>query len=106
MWFEFNDNIVRPFNPEKLPEEAFGSDHHNEYTRSERRKNSYILIYDRSQLYNDRDIRIEKTLHPPAYRYCDKSLQEIKRENENISQRRILFSNGMLQFFSELLNHI
>jgi ubiquitin C-terminal hydrolase len=19
MWFEFNDNIVRPFNPEKLP---------------------------------------------------------------------------------------
>ena len=58
-WFEFNDNVVKPFNPERLPEEAFGVDSQAEYIRNDRRKNSYILIYDRNNLYNERNVRVE-----------------------------------------------
>ena len=54
--FEFNDSVVRSVDPERLPDEAFGAD--TETGRSERRRNSYILIYDRNNLYNERNVRV------------------------------------------------
>mgnify|MGYP003642646911 CR=1 FL=1 len=56
-WYEFNDDIVRPFNAEALPRECFGGTEtvlqYNEYTKSRVRKtvpvtrNAYMLIYER-----------------------------------------------------------
>ena len=55
-WFEFNDSRVNPFDPKKIPEEAFGDpndrsaskriDMHSENLMKE--NNAYILFYERS----------------------------------------------------------
>ena len=77
-----------------------------EYSRSDRRKNSYILIYDRSHLYNERSVRVDPEVRQPHYRHCEKALLEIKHQNENLSQRRIMFVKSMLDFFQELLKQV
>jgi len=58
-WFEFNDEVVRPFNVENLTQECFGGQEtvsqYNEKTKNYVRKNvpitrnAYMLIYERKQ---------------------------------------------------------
>ncbi len=67
VWFEFNDTLVSNFNPENIPNVAFGgedpdfevnlSQHQHDIALQQiiseqgkvKTKNAYILIYERSQ---------------------------------------------------------
>lgn len=74
-WFEFNDTLVREFDPAEIPEETFGGDDANltnNITEMQAQKNgqvdqamiqamrqfktkiknAYVLIYDRQELYD------------------------------------------------------
>ena len=74
-WFEFNDTIVRDFDPSEIPEEAFGGDDANLTSNivemqqqkggqvdqaminamrqfKTKIKNAYVLIYDRHEVYD------------------------------------------------------
>eukprot|EP01022_Parablepharisma_sp_SALTPOND_P032448 TRINITY_DN845_c0_g2_i1.p1 TRINITY_DN845_c0_g2~~TRINITY_DN845_c0_g2_i1.p1 ORF type:complete len:2060 (+),score=156.24 TRINITY_DN845_c0_g2_i1:5530-11709(+) len=50
-WFEFNDNIVSPFDPDKIKEEAFGGEEKWEEAgkrrKSEKISNAYMLFYEK-----------------------------------------------------------
>jgi ubiquitin carboxyl-terminal hydrolase 34 len=62
-WFEFNDTLVTPFDPAKIPSETFGGEDefaewvdlaHTQKRTVKRQKthNAYILIYERKSLAN------------------------------------------------------
>jgi len=46
-WFEFNDNIVRPFDPKYIEDECFGGV--DGRTGTEKSRSAYILFYDRKK---------------------------------------------------------
>ena len=56
-WYTFNDNIVFPYDPNRLPEDTFGDDSSRGRERS---SNAYVLIYDRKHKFNSKQ-EIEKT---------------------------------------------
>ena len=66
-WYEFYDTSVRDYNPEKLPEDAFGgklkqdqkiTSDDKQHVQNEKLHNAYILIYER-QDYIDHEKLIE-----------------------------------------------
>eukprot|EP01138_Halocafeteria_seosinensis_P000815 gb/GECG01000836.1/.p1 GENE.gb/GECG01000836.1/~~gb/GECG01000836.1/.p1 ORF type:complete len:3386 (+),score=415.52 gb/GECG01000836.1/:1-10158(+) len=55
-WYEFNDSIIRPFDPSKLEEETFGGSSDSMYLStswatdsmmSDSSRNAYLLVYDK-----------------------------------------------------------
>jgi len=61
-WFEFNDTIVRDYDPANLPEDAFGGKLKHEqkiisggrqHIQSEKLHSAYILIYEREQFIDN-----------------------------------------------------
>jgi len=64
-WFEFNDNIVRPFDPKDLSSEAFGGEEKlnignigNAKDIREKSRNAYLLFYERKQYFDKKLQRI------------------------------------------------
>lgn len=68
-WYEFNDTLVREFDPAELPAEAFGGEERWTYlnastaaqptpvptsTMREKFKNAYLLFYERKSSYQPR----------------------------------------------------
>lgn len=59
-WYEFNDDLVIPFDIEELDEKTFGGETEiyftdengeQEHAKTEKTANAYMLVYERKQLY-------------------------------------------------------
>jgi len=77
-WIEFNDTLVREFDPKELATEAFGGEEKLSYknfggqevsANREKYRNAYMLFYERETLYKPRtngDDPLEELESPPA----------------------------------------
>lgn len=109
-WYEFNDTVVRRFDPNDIPDEAFGGEEKfmlqtssgNTAMNKSKIKNAYILIYERKKLYKyskeedalkDLQFRFEK---PPQV------FDDVKEENEKYWRCKSSFSSEYFDFINDL----
>lgn len=64
----------------------------------QKRKSSYVLIYDRKQMYAGSE-KMHSTPHEPIYRHCEELVEAVRLENERKSQQRMFFSKDIMDFF-------
>lgn len=53
LWYEFNDILVKQFDFNDLPAEAFGSDDKSGKSIMNRSKNAYMVFYERKVYFDD-----------------------------------------------------
>ncbi|CAG9317591.1 USP34_6 [Blepharisma stoltei] len=115
-WNEFNDTIVRPFNPEDIPNEAFGGEEKwsfsssyssNSTTNREKYRNAYLLFYEREKFYskqsNEDDTIIPLTTITSQGEVKD--FEEVKEENERYWRCKSSFSTDYFDFITRLLKY-
>ena len=72
-WYEFNDRLVIPFNPDNIPNECFGgvetvTNSHGIQSSRMRENNAYLLVYEREEYLsagtrNKFDLTLSKEIH-------------------------------------------
>ena len=112
-WYEFNDTLVKEFNPEDIPAEAFGGEEKWSYPTTygtsisssrERFRNAYLLFYERSVAYMP--AKEEENLKPITLHEVQgdfKDFQEVKEENERYWRCRSSFTTEYFDFVYRLL---
>jgi hypothetical protein len=100
-WISFNDSIVDVFDPRLIPDECFGGEetvtHRNHYYnhsseyKTERRRNAYLLFYDRV------DRKWDSKLEIPA-----DILDEVCQDNVKYWKDRYLKESAYCDFISRL----
>lgn len=115
-WNEFNDRIVRPFNPEDIPNEAFGGEEKWSFSAStwsssasnrEKYRNAYLLLYERDTAYIKQTSEDESLLplNTSISQGVIKDFEEVKDENERYWRCKSSFSSEYFDFISRLLKH-
>lgn len=114
-WFEFNDNIVRPFYIRDLADEAFGGEEKMtgnlgslSKSAKEKHRNAYLLFYERVAYFDDAGKPIKSLLMnensenqaldvmPP------KILQEIRADNYKFQMTKYMFDRD----YSDLIQRV
>jgi ubiquitin carboxyl-terminal hydrolase 9/24 len=119
-WYEFNDTLVRPFDPEDFPSEAFGGEErwsstaystgsttYNTGSRSalvEKYRNAYLLFYERKGVYRPRNTDEDRIssmrLDDIEGEYTE--FKQVKEENERYWRCRSSFSPEYIEFVLDL----
>ncbi|CAG9315438.1 USP34_5 [Blepharisma stoltei] len=115
-WFEFNDTVVREFDPEDIPNEAFGGEEKWSYSSSsfssssttnnrEKYRNAYLLIYERSNAYAIKNSSEDPLISLSLDRHDGeiKEFHEVKDENERYWRCKSSFSPEYCDFVLKLL---
>jgi ubiquitin carboxyl-terminal hydrolase 9/24 len=108
-WIEFNDSLVKGFNPDDIPSEAFGGQERwpsNAATpMKEKFRNAYMLVYERQVFFSAPDN--EGSVHLIAKQtteQTDTSLSvKVRKSNERLLRCLDIFSPEYLEFVHQLL---
>lgn len=105
-WHEYNDTIVREFNPDDLPEEAFGGEYSG-YDAKEKIKNAYMLIYERENKreppYQEQPEQAQEGFGGEAEAAQGAVREEIMEENREQKIQNILFSGEYSRFVNQVV---
>ena len=106
-WFEFNDTLIKKFDINELPFEAFGGEDKSmmEYSQSIREKshNAYLLFYERNKIYDENCEEIDSLLSNNEFTSENSdSLEFIKADNLKYHINKILLDHGFELFFYEM----
>lgn len=129
-WFEFNDSIVRPFDPKDIPEEAFGGEEEvdsdvdeGKEVRREKVRNAYVLLYEREvkldpaalEKYKQEEKEVEAE---DISKIFNRMVQEerkveikipealdsvVSKDNKNFWIAQYTFNKDYLEFIADLL---
>ena len=120
-WFEFNDNIVRPFDLRDLPQEAFGGEEKlnienmgNAKEVKERSRNAYLLFYEREAYFDENANKVSTMLVGEQNREVRSSnenmsakiLKEIKEDNYKFHVTKYLWDRDYGDFVFKLLEQL
>ncbi|KRX04991.1 hypothetical protein PPERSA_06625 [Pseudocohnilembus persalinus] len=131
-WYEFNDNIVKPFDPTDIPNEAFGGEekwryYGNTSENKEKCRNAYILFYDRIETYeeeennqdsdekdkNKMDEEVqnpqnkkkldENQIQQQIDKYCKNFRTELRDKNKKHHSHMFVFNEDYFDFVQKLI---
>lgn len=118
-WFEFNDNIVRPFDLRDLPQEAFGGEEKlnienmgNAKEVKERSRNAYLLFYEREAYFDDNANKVptmligEQNREVRSENMSAKILKEIKEDNYKFHVTKYLWDREYGDYVFKLLEQL
>jgi ubiquitin carboxyl-terminal hydrolase 9/24 len=107
-WIEFNDKLVKDFDPSDIPSEAFGGEERWSWGNTslssmrEKFRNAYMLVYERDTFFDPKvpeDEGALKLLVRPKTTKTDDSLNVCVREdNERLWRCKSSFSTEYLDF--------
>ncbi|KAL4505333.1 hypothetical protein ABPG72_002395 [Tetrahymena utriculariae] len=118
-WLEFNDTIVRPFDVNDLPSEAFGGESDlsfnngnqsmnlNNKMQNVNNKNAYLLFYERDVFFDSEGkptpcILDQNLIQNPT----NLTKENIVLENKKLHLNKYLFSYEMIEYTQKLLEII
>ena len=118
-WLEFNDNIVRPFDPKDLASEAYGGEEKlnignigNTKGIKEKARNAYLLFYQRDQYFDENGQPVEsmrvseqKADMNKVENMSPEILEEIKEDNFKFQMTKYIFDKDYGDFVYQMLKN-
>ena len=116
-WYEFNDTVVREFDPKEIPAEAFGGEEKWNITTGygaqvvslrEKYRNAYLLFYERTGKYARRasDEDTLTAIQPMLRRQHSITVvnlySQVQDDNQKLWRRRNAFSHEYFDFLLKL----
>lgn len=120
-WYEFNDNIVRPFDVKDLPQEAFGGEEKlnidnigNSKEVKEKNRNAYLLFYEREAYFDENGNKIPTMLVGDQDRdkrskvesMSNKILERTKEDNFKFHTTKSIWDKDYSDYVFRLLEQI
>lgn len=109
-WFEFNDDLVSPWDPSRMEPACFGGPETWDNTGAQYEKNysAYMLFYERSSALHRKQQELERLgCLSPLQRRIQPPLQNwIRSENLKLLQRHCLFDPDHIRFLDAIISRM
>jgi ubiquitin C-terminal hydrolase len=107
-WIEFNDKLVKDFDPSDIPSEAFGGEERWSWGNTslssmrEKFRNAYMLVYERGTFFDpkvpDDECSLKLLVRPNSPRTDDSLSLCVREDNERLWRCKSSFSAEYLDF--------
>jgi ubiquitin carboxyl-terminal hydrolase 9/24 len=107
-WIEFNDKIVKDFDPDDIPSEAFGGEERWSWgsttltSMREKFRNAYMLVYERDTFYDpklpDDEVSLQLLVRQKTDQTDDSMSCAVREDNERLWRCKSSFSAEYLEF--------